>query len=57
MAVEIVAADWLETFLPFAPAGSWNELHSAFLVPEVRLAFVVGTSPETPVPARAEAVG
>jgi uncharacterized protein YqjF (DUF2071 family) len=55
MAVEIVNADWLDTFLPFAPAGPWSDLHSAFLVPEVRLAFVLGTRPELAVPARARA--
>jgi len=51
MAVEVISADWLDTFLPFAPAGSWGELHSAFLVPEVRLAFVFGSRPDLAVPA------
>jgi uncharacterized protein YqjF (DUF2071 family) len=55
MAVEIVVDDWLDTFLPFAPAGSWRELHSAFLVPEVRLAFATGRSHETTAVAPAAA--
>ena len=57
MAVEIVSSDWLATFLPFEPATSWNEPHSAFLVPEVRLVFELGTRPEIAVPARAAAAG
>lgn len=55
MAVEVVNADWLDTFLPFAPAGSWGDLHSSFLVPRVRLAFLLGAQPAIAVPARAAA--
>jgi hypothetical protein len=57
MRVELGRTDWLETFLPFAPAGSWADLHSAFLVPEVRLAFLFGAQPELAVPAQVAAAG
>jgi uncharacterized protein YqjF (DUF2071 family) len=57
MSVEVVNVDWLDTFLPFAPASSWSALHSSFLVPRVRLAFLLGTRPELAVPARAAAAG
>ena len=51
MRVELLRTDWLETFLSFAPAGGWSDLHSAFLVPEVRLAFVFGRERELAAPA------
>jgi hypothetical protein len=58
MAVELGRTDWLETFLPFAPeGGSWTEVHSAFLVPEVRLAFELGSQPEPAVAPQAVAAG
>jgi hypothetical protein len=58
MAVELERTDWLETFLPFAPAGgAWSEVHSAFLVPEVRLAFELAQAPEAVVTPQTVAAG
>jgi len=58
MAVETARTDWLDVFVPFAPAaGGWGALHSAFLVPEVRLAFALGRSPEPAVGAQVAAAG
>jgi uncharacterized protein YqjF (DUF2071 family) len=58
MTVEIVRANWLETFLEFAPlGGSWGAPHSAFLVPEVRLAFAMGARPEPAVAPQVAAIG
>ena len=39
VSARIEQADWLETFLPFAPVQGWSEVHSAFLVPKVQLVF------------------
>lgn len=58
MAVEIARADWLETFLPFAPRdGAWTTPHSAFLVPVVRLAFATVARPEPVVAPQVAAAG
>lgn len=57
MHVEVVSAAWLESFLPFEPEGSWGAVHSAFLVPEVRLAFLFGAEPELVAPAQAAMAG
>ena len=43
VSARIERADWLETFLPFAPSRGWSELHSAFLVPECRSFFAFGS--------------
>jgi hypothetical protein len=55
MRVELACGDWLGTFLPFAPRDGWAEPHSAFLVPEVRLSFVLGAERELTVAAPAAA--
>ncbi len=47
MQVELPRTEWLEIFLPFEPvSGDWRAVHSAFLVPEVRLVFSLGGAPE-----------
>lgn len=49
--------DWLETFLPFAPAAGWSVLHSAFLVPRVQLVFAFDAARDLPVAAPMAAAG
>lgn len=49
--------DWLESFLPFAPAAGWRALHSAFLVPRVQLVFAFDSAREVPVAAPMAAAG
>lgn len=49
--------DWLESFLPFAPAAGWAVLHSAFLVPRVQLVFAFDSAREVPVAAPMAAAG
>lgn len=49
--------DWLQTFLPFAPAAGWTALHSAFLVPRVQLVFAFDAARELPVAAPMAAAG
>ena len=39
VSARIEQADWLETFLAFAPVAGWSEVHSAFLVPRVQFVF------------------
>jgi hypothetical protein len=50
-------ADWLATFLPFAPAAGWADLHSAFLVPRVQLVFAFDAARDLPVAAPMAAAG
>ncbi len=54
---QVERADWLETFLPFAPSQGWTALHSAFLVPRVQLSFAFGSARELPVAAPVAAAG
>ncbi len=53
----IERADWLETFLPFAPSRGWSELYSAFLVPRVQVVLAFGAAHERPVAAPVAAAG
>ena len=57
VSARIDRADWLETFLPFAPFHGWSELHSAFLVPKVQLVFAFESEREARVAAPAAAAG
>lgn len=57
VSARIERADWLETFLPFAPSKGWSELHSAFLIPRVQLVFAFGSAREVPVAAPVAAAG
>ena len=49
--------DWLDTFLPFAPAQGWTALHSAFLVPRVQHVFAFDAARDLPVAAPMTAAG
>lgn len=49
--------DWLDTFLPFAPAEGWSALHSAFLVPRVQHVFAFDAARDLPVAAPMAAAG
>lgn len=57
VSARIEQADWLETFLPFAPAEGWSAVHSAFLVPKVQLVFAFAGARELPVAAPMTAAG
>lgn len=57
VSARIEQADWLETFLPFAPVQGWSEVHSAFLVPKVQLVFAFDGERELPVAAPMTAAG
>ncbi len=50
-------AEWLETFLAFAPAEGWAEVHSAFLVSKVQMVFAFDSARELPVAAPMAAAG
>lgn len=50
-------SDWLDVHLPFAPAGGWQALQSAFLVPKVQLVFAFDTARDLPVAAPMAAAG
>ncbi len=54
---EILLADWLETFLTFAPVHGWASIHSAFLVPRVQLVFAFDPARDRPVAAPMAAAG
>jgi hypothetical protein len=57
VSARIERADWLETFLSFAPSQGWSELHSAFLVPRVQVVFAFGSARDLPVAAPVAAAG
>ncbi len=57
VSARIERADWLETFLPFAPSRGWSELYSAFLVPRVQVVLAFGAAHERPVAAPVAAAG
>lgn len=57
VSARIERADWLETFLSFAPSRGWSELHSAFLVPRVQVVFAFGSARDLPVAAPVAAAG
>lgn len=50
-------ADWLETFLPFAPVAGWRAIDSAFLVPRIELIYAFDGGRERPVAAPMAAAG
>jgi hypothetical protein len=53
----IECSDWLEAFVPFAPASGWAGLHSAFLVPRVQMVLSLVSAPEMHVAAPVAAAG
>ena len=57
VSARIEQADWLETFLAFAPVEGWSEVHSAFLVPRVQFVFAFEGTRELPVAAPMTAAG